>query len=51
MDWAVSMAKIYFKMLNNPSLLKGIQSLLYMLISVIRFQEMHPIIAHNRRIE
>ena len=50
MDWVVKMPKIYFKMLNNPSLSKDILSLLYKYanIFVIGLKKMHPIIAHNR---
>ena len=43
-------SKIYFIMLNNPSLLKDILSLLYKYANIfaIGFEKMHPIIAHNR---
>ena len=50
MDQVVKTPKIYFKMLNNPSLLKDILSLLckYANIFAIGFEETVPIIAHNR---
>ena len=43
------MPKIYFKMLNNPSLLKGILPLLYKYANnfVIGFEKIQPIVAHN----
>ena len=41
MAWVVKRPKIYFKMLNNPSLLKGTLSLLYKYAHtfVIRFEK------------
>ena len=49
MDCDVKGPKIYFKMLNNPSLLKDILSLLYKYANIfaIGFEKTHPIIAHN----
>ena len=48
-DCDVKGPKIYFKMLNNPSLLKDILSLLYKYANIfaIGFEKTHPIIAHN----
>ena len=50
MDRVVKMPKIYFNMLNNPSLLKDILSLLYKYANIfaIGFEKTVPIIAHNR---
>ena len=47
MDCDVKGPKIYFKMLNNPSLLKDILSLLYKYIFAIGFEKTHPIITYN----
>ena len=50
MDQVVKTSKIYLKMLNNPSLLKDILSLLYKYANIfaIGFEKTVLIIAHNR---
>ena len=50
MDLVVKMLKIYFKMLNNPSLLNDILSLLYKYANIfaIGFEKTVSIIANNR---
>ena len=51
MDSVVKKLKIYFILLNNPSLLKAIITLLYKYanIFVIGFERIHLIITHNRQ--
>ena len=50
MDQVVKTSKMYFKMLNNHSLLKDILSLLYKYANIfaIGFEETVPINARNR---